>query len=957
MFCCCWETSAFPINNFWFISLSVFSEPVSKPVPAKRKLPSDARKASLPESSSFQQPFHYENKEHCFTDTALSALNGIISKDSSESPEFENAATPFRETELRITDDFDHSQEDELLSPTTFSTGPNSVGVPSIIDVVTGFEKSCDRRESMNGDGFPPICSSEEYITGIDSELGAVGSAVADLLPCSYNAKNGSGSRSDDSALPSSADNSDGSNAMGLDAIINNRNSNPALENFSDSGEVLSSSVGPLLDNIPKVRRTNKFIDPDTAAASIPSISSPIKDATAVSDGVTLLLPSDDEENPIPPDLPPRTYKAPPLPPRNRSSEAPPLPPRAEKPHVSMQSSTHSVTPPTSPARSVESLDFVNIGPGPLEPPPLPPRTYSPVHMPGTERAGESESGGSVSLLSTEDSDSRSFDSMEAFSGSRESLQNDSGVRLGQDVLKREHKKLHRLSQGKCAKNSLSGGLMPSAGIGFGAECVENQRPKSPSNREWRRSAEILSVDRTDTNQSPPPVVYRHKQTKDSDRLQSVDSTLTDRHRSTSFDSPVDRLRSLNFSSSVEHTHPSSDRLRSLGNQDQTPPPVERPHPSESHGTHKRLNFSHSVPRSRHKDPPPLINDRSRSFDTPPTFDRQCSVDSIPVDRLRSQDLLNTQPNIEMPPSLPPFIDRHSSDSFGNIIVTSSGQLKDSQGQNIYSPVLELNPPIYSRQRSYETSRRPVERQHSNESSKSSSSGSMSQSGLTGALPSGKLPVRRSLSPAVRRITDSSSGDRSDMHGAVGGSVGPQWCFAGSAVDMGCPETPPRPGPLGSGRTSTPSPPVIYPRGRILSEEERQQNRQNIHQHLQKWTQKQKERANSSFGSSDAGDFELSSPSSETRSLLNGHCSWVTFDDTQPHSHGTVTGDSSLPESMETVLGVEGGSSLPGQGAILPTGGRLSPQSSSSVIWQLRHEGEHEPPPSIDSGELIYVFR
>lgn len=927
------------VHSYINVSIS-FSEPTSKPAPAKRKRSNDVRKASLDSSEFAQQTFHYANKDHCFTDTALNTLNGIASKDSSESPEFENAATPFHETELRISDDFDQTQEDELLSPTTFATVANSVGVTNSIDVVSGFENGCDHREASNIDEFIPM-TTVDYSRGIENDLGAESTMVADML-CSYSSKNGS--RSDDSALPSSADNSDGSNAMGLD-ILMNRNSNSALENFTDSGEVLPVSVGSF-ENVSKSRRNigGFNLTLDSVATSIPSVSSPLKEAPAVLDNVTLHLPDAEEDSPTPPDLPPRTYKAPPLPPRNRSNEAPPLPPR-EKQHISMQTSTHSVTTPTSPARSVESLDFVNINPE--QPPPLPPRTYSPVHMSGVDRGQESESGGSLSLLSTEDSDSRSFDSMEAFSGSRESLQNDSGGRLGQDVMKREHKKLHRLSQGKCAKPSLSNSLMPS-GMGFGAECLENQRPVSPATREWRKSAEILPLDRGDVNQSPPPIVHRHtKQTKDSDRLQSLDTLLTDRHRSTSFDSPVDRMRSMNLSASaesVDHTQPSFDRSRLLLEQDQTPPPVERPHPSDSQCAHRPLNLSHSVPRGRHKEPPPLINcDRSRSFDTPPTFDRQFSVDSIPIDRLRNHvDSLNTHP-IDMPPSLPPFIDRQLSDSFGNIIVTSSGQLKDSHGQNIYSPVLELQPPIYSRQKSYDPPSRPVERQHSNESAKSGSSGGFS--GMSGGLPSMKPPVRRSLSPAVRRITDSS--DRSDLPG--GSSVGSQWSFTGSGLDSMRPETPPRPGTHNSGRTNTPSPPVIYPRNRIISEEERQQNRQTIHQQLQKWTQKQKERANSSFGSSEAGDLDLSSPSSETRSIVNGHCGWVTFDDAQPHSHGTLTGDSSLPESMETVLGAEGGSSLPGQGAIVTSTSGQSPQPASSVIW-LRQDEEHPPPPSIDSG-------
>lgn len=76
---------------------------------------------------------------------------------------------------------------------------------------------------------------------------------------------------------------------------------------------------------------------------------------------------------PDPPSLPPRTYKeqpAPPLPPRHhrREKEAPPLPPRHNSEKVHRKRQAEPV-----PMERTMSLD--------LPPPPLPPRTYSPIHM------------------------------------------------------------------------------------------------------------------------------------------------------------------------------------------------------------------------------------------------------------------------------------------------------------------------------------------------------------------------------------------------------------------------------------------------------------------------------------------------------------------------------------------------------------------------------------------------
>ncbi|KAH3719320.1 hypothetical protein DPMN_062151 [Dreissena polymorpha] len=928
-------------------------KPSSKPVPAKRKRPNDIRTASLPETSKPPESvFQYANKEHSLTDSNLSALNGILGKESSESPESENAATPFHESELRIADDFDRGVEDELLSAKMFSvsTVPNSMAKPKCVDIVSGFENGYDCRRRSPVEDF--VVTPLQYMC---SECGDLQTTMttAGLTQCVYS---GSGSRSDDSALPSSADNSDGSNAM--DIMLLNRTSHSVPDNLSDSGDTY-------LNNVPKSRKNiSKF---DFSLNLDASLMSPAHNATPKKEIATLfLLPDDDSDsgmNPAPPDLPPRTYKAPPLPPRHRSSDAPPLPPRSvEKHHPTIVATSHSVTTPTSPSRSIESLDFVNLNS--LDPPPLPPRTYSPVHMPPLgvgpdrgDRGAESGSGGSLSLLSTEDSDGKSFDSMEAFSGSRESLQNDSAERLRsvglvQDVVKREHIKLHRLSQGKLS--SLSSGAsadVAGAGASLVKEPTDGQRPLTPPTLEWRRSADLAAYER-DTS-FPPPIVQRNKNKTDSDRLKALEQP-SDRNRSASFESPVDKMRLFNFPSgeTTNDSVLSLDRPRVLESltfcPSDTPPPVDRTFHHDSHCLHRPLKQSLSSGHTKHKDSPLLPCDRGKLFEHPPQFDRQRSVDCVLMDRQPSSNAMNTHThthmNFDMPPSLPL--------SLSTLSEISCYPLKDSQGQNIYSPVLDLQPPLYSRQRSYDPPRL-VERQLSNDSSKSSSSGSVSQSGSSGSSQT-KLPVRRSLSPSVRKIND--GGDLSSLQGAVGGSPVPsQWSLGGSYLDTSWPEIPPRPGTLLPQRDSTPSPPIVPHRGRILSEEERQHNRHHIQQHLKHWTQKQKDRANSSFGSSEsgAGDLDIvSSPSSENRSLTNGHCGWVTFDDHQSSlsSDNTLTDSLQSPPSYEPALGSEGGASVTGVSAISTLAGQHGLTLTSSAVWQLRHgDGEHHAVDSADS--------
>ncbi|XP_033762658.1 E3 ubiquitin-protein ligase HECW2-like [Pecten maximus] len=122
-----------------------------------------------------------------------------------------------------------------------------------------------------------------------------------------------------------------------------------------------------------------------------------------------------------PPSLPPRTYKAPPLPPRQRSDDAPPLPPRTPE-----RNDKPSFTPGALMSPGTSSLV---PEPGSLElpPPPLPPRRYSPIpHL--------SVGGGAVgAVLEREDSasDRNSFDSMETFQGSQENLLSESPNVIG----------------------------------------------------------------------------------------------------------------------------------------------------------------------------------------------------------------------------------------------------------------------------------------------------------------------------------------------------------------------------------------------------------------------------------------------------------------------------------------------------------------------------------------------
>jgi hypothetical protein len=103
-------------------------------------------------------------------------------------------------------------------------------------------------------------------------------------------------------------------------------------------------------------------------------------------------------DTPDPPSLPPRTYRiqpAPPLPPRHhrQDKDAPPLPPRNNTDKTHRKRPLQTAEPAVPPERS-QSLE--------LPPPPLPPRTYSPIHM--SPQDGERSGGSSAEGFAVSDS-------------------------------------------------------------------------------------------------------------------------------------------------------------------------------------------------------------------------------------------------------------------------------------------------------------------------------------------------------------------------------------------------------------------------------------------------------------------------------------------------------------------------------------------------------------------------
>ena len=924
-------------------------------MPAKRKRPNN-RKTSLPESIDFREvPFHYANQEHSFTAPALSELNGMMGKDSSASPDSEHPSSTFHENSLRISDNFD-AQAEDIHSPCE----------PSLPSTVCGFQS-------------------------VES----------------------SGLRGDDSALPSSGENSGGSDGI-LQESVQNQNSNccsnAERSDLSDSGEVLHLNLDPehgaaCFENSDILELTSDFRgSKPTTPSSKPTTpygennpllnglsleltgdyrpssksstphATPLSETNPLLNGMSLCLPSPHDEYfpPDPPDVPPRTYKAPPLPPRHKQSEIhkedepPPLPPRLEK----ERTHSHSEATPTSPCPHFENVTFAEA----LAPPPLPPRTYSPIHMQTSD--GASGSGGSLSLISNEDS--TSFDSMEAFAGSHESSlsDNSSGERiereprrssgLGVDIPHREHKKLHRLSKGS-GFNSLSS-VSSQSTLGKERQTTEFQIPNIENIRAMDSSSHRSDVDRSRTLSVEAPVdmlqsVEICSGGEDTppriERLRSVESSRSEADASPP-PPPVERHRTSERGAAINRlaTPPPINRNRHF---DSAPPTVERHKNfdlSKQSDRHKPLHSTQSI--GRHRTREDAMADRHRTFDLPPPFDRQRSVDSIPVDRLRNGEFSGFTQPFEMPPSLPPLLDRQKSHEISqseHILEADESQPHEysDQGHSVIDrqPLVESqlsvdshNIPLIERQHSNE-SQRTFDRQGSNESQlsnvslgSSSFTPSYTPKSSHDANLAPKQNVRRSLSPAVSRVMDTPD---KTMDGASGEVPAiPQRGVGTDSTPPPRPLTPPRPD-----RTdNTPSPPIIYPRGRALSEEEKQQNRQNIHQHLKNWTQKQKERANTSFGSDVSSELELPSPMSETRSCDN----WVIFDENTTPSNSIEA--SPRRGGAEHVGGAEGGV-LPGHSAIsIP--GRQSPTPPSSVVWQLRHL-EEQPPSISDVGKLIQL--
>lgn len=149
-------------------------------------------------------------------------------------------------------------------------------------------------------------------------------------------------------------------------------------------------------DQPPKEESINTTTNNNTATAE----SEDTTHSENSSAGSELLLLGSGE----PPVLPPRTYpsksKAPPLPPRQRPKEAPPLPPRLPEKVPPPPHPASPVSPLVSPTICTPHAPTANTNectlspPGGLKspenstaphslqpPPPIPPRTYSPVHM------------------------------------------------------------------------------------------------------------------------------------------------------------------------------------------------------------------------------------------------------------------------------------------------------------------------------------------------------------------------------------------------------------------------------------------------------------------------------------------------------------------------------------------------------------------------------------------------
>ncbi|XP_046367901.1 E3 ubiquitin-protein ligase HECW2-like isoform X1 [Haliotis rufescens] len=239
-------------------------------------------------------------------------------------------------------------------------------------------------------------------------------SAVPNIVCGSYHSQTDSSDSGTSLSIVSSSDNSGGSitytTSMASTTLHNSSDSQLGEENSetelgsvvtNDNYDLDGSNSDTLTPSTEGMSETDREVETLSASASIVSIG----------DSPNSWSPESSRSGPTregsePPSLPPRTYiaknKAPPLPPRVR---APPIPPRKTDKKA-------GVAPPSP--NSICDTAPVDA----LEPPPLPPRTYSPVHMQGN--TGPTQPGSQ-----DEDADRSSFNSLEAFAGSRENSHNE----------------------------------------------------------------------------------------------------------------------------------------------------------------------------------------------------------------------------------------------------------------------------------------------------------------------------------------------------------------------------------------------------------------------------------------------------------------------------------------------------------------------------------------------------
>lgn len=349
----------------------------------------NARKTSLPEEASVVKLLRKpkQSQSSIVTDE-ISELSSEEQTDSGIS------SLPWQQT--RMPNDMELAQnEEELLS----CSPPNLAAVPNI---VCSFNSHSDM-----------ICSGLEGNSVCDNDE-PIGDQNGDFLPGNDEPIN----------------NQNGDPSPGGDEPINDQNVDLLLGGDDITDQDKNNDIGQnQFENVNQV----KGQDEELGSTMMESVTIQADDAGSlssldinISENCASNTGNENNGTNLPaPMLPPRTYKAPPLPPRQKQSDAPPIPPR---------------TPERTVATIGELLSpVVTNTDSSLEPPPppLPPRRYSPVHMVvNKEQAdnvtqGHVEPGLSPRLSEREDSDRNSFDSMETFQGSLENLLGDTQELLG----------------------------------------------------------------------------------------------------------------------------------------------------------------------------------------------------------------------------------------------------------------------------------------------------------------------------------------------------------------------------------------------------------------------------------------------------------------------------------------------------------------------------------------------